>query len=130
SAGTVDDTVTMTALEFAGFNTIDLGAGTDLLNVLASGNISMLGTPTVSASVESGKLIGSAGIVDDTVTLSGEQLNAILGTAGTIDLYDGTDTINLTSTSIKLNTLENGSMSGVEAISASTATSGVTITLS
>jgi Ca2+-binding RTX toxin-like protein len=90
----------------------------------------MLGTPTVSASVESGKLIGSAGIVDDAVTLSGQQLNAILGTAGTIDLYGGTDTINLTSTSIKLNTLANGSMSGVEAISASTATSGVTITLS
>jgi Ca2+-binding RTX toxin-like protein len=127
------DTVTMTASQWAGFVTLDLGSGlltTDVLNVLASGNISALTIPTVS-SVEVGNLIGTTGT--DTVTLSGAQLNAILIGTGTINLGDGNgDTINLTSTSSDLNSLgtTNASIQGVEAISASGAAAGVTITLS
>ena len=101
-----------------------------MLNVVASGNISALGTPTVS-NVETGNLTGTTGT--DTVTLTGAQLDAILIGAGTINLGAGTgDTINLTSTSTDLNTLgaTNASIQGVEAISAAGAAAGVTITLS
>ncbi|KAB0265077.1 VCBS domain-containing protein [Microvirga brassicacearum] len=128
---TGNDTVTMTASQWAGFRTIDLGGGggTDVLNVVASGNISALAAPTVSK-VEVGNLVGTSGT--DTVTLTGAQLDAILIGAGTINLSGGTDTINLTSTSADLNTLgaTNASIQGVEAISAAGAVAGVSINLS
>ena len=85
--------------------------------------------PAIS-NVETGNLTGTSGT--DTVTLSGAQLDAILIGSGTINLGTGTgDTINLTSTSADLNTLgaTNSSIQGVEAISASGAAAGVTITL-
>ncbi|MBB5534796.1 DUF4082 domain-containing protein [Rhizobium giardinii] len=132
TGNTSSDTVTMTATQWAGFATIDLGSGlltTDVLNVLASGNISALTMPTVS-NVETGNLTGTSGT--DTVTLSGTQLNAILIGSGTVNLGSGTgDTINLTSTSSDLNTLgaTDGSIQGVEAVSASGAATGVTIAL-
>ena len=64
------------------------------------------------------------------MTLTGAQLDAILVGSGTINLGSGTgDTINLTSTSADLNTFDNASIQGVEAISAATAAAGVTITL-
>ena len=71
------DTVTMTVRQWAGFNTIDLGAGTDVLNVKVAGtvDISGLGTPAV-LNVETGNLTGTSG--DDRLTLTGAQLNAIL----------------------------------------------------
>ena len=125
-----NDTVTMTASQWAGFSTINLGTGTDVLNVVASGDISALATPTLS-NVETGNLTGTSGT--DTVTLTGAQLDAIIIGAGTINLGTGTgDTINLTSTSADLNTLgaTNDSIQGVEAISAASAAAGVTITLS
>ena len=124
-----NDTVTMSAALWSGFSTINLGAGTDVLNVVAGGDISALGTPAVGT-VETGNLTGTAGT--DTVTLSGAQLNAIIIGAGTINLGAGAgDTINLTSTSADLNTLgaTNASIAGVEAISAASAATGVTITL-
>ena len=121
----------MTASQWAGFTTIDLGAGaSDTLNVVASGNIAALGSPAIS-NVEIGNLTGTSG--NDSVTLSGAQLNAIIIGAGTVNLGAGTgDTINLTSTSTDLNTLgaTDASIQGVEAISAATAAAGVTITLS
>ncbi len=126
------DNVTMTAAQWTGFIAMDFGSGlltTDVLNVLASGNISALTIPTVS-NVETGNLIGTAGT--DTVTLSGAQLDAILIGTGTINLGAGIgDTINLTSTSSDLNNLgaTNASIQGVEAISASGAAAGVTIAL-
>ena len=124
-----NDTVTMSATQWAGFNTINLGSGTNVLNVVASGDISAQPTPTVS-NVTTGNLTGTSG--NDTMTLTGAQLDAIIIGAGTINLGAGTDTINLTSTSADLNTLgaTNASIQGVEAISAATAGSGVTITLS
>src|SRR5699024_8492109 len=89
------------------------------------------GTPAVS-NAETGNLIGTGS--DDSITLTGSQLDAIIIGAGTIDLGAGSgDTINLKSTSTDLNTLgagANGNIAGVEAISAASASSGVTITLS
>src|SRR5207342_794980 len=100
-----------------------------VLNVVASGDISAQPTPTVS-NVTTGNLTGTSG--NDTMTLTGAQLDAIIIGAGTINLGAGTDTINLTSTSADLNTLgaTDASIQGVEAIAALTAAAGVTITLS
>lgn len=123
------DNVTMTASQWAGLSTISMGLGTDTVNVLASGNISALATPTLN-SVENGSLAGTAGT--DSVTLSGPQLNAIVAGSGIVDLGAGSgDTINLTSTSTDLNMLgaTNTSIQGVEAISAASAGAGVTIAL-
>ena len=124
-----NDTITMTASQWAGFSTIDLGAGTNVLNVVASGGISALGSPAVS-NVTTGNLTGTSS--NDSVTLTGAQLDAIIVGTGTINLGTGTsDTINLTSTSADLNTLgtTDSAIQGVEAISAATAAAGVTITL-
>ena len=55
SAG--DDTVTLTAAQWAASGSIDLGAGTNVVNVVADGDISASGTPTVS-NVTTGNLIG------------------------------------------------------------------------
>ena len=122
-----NDTITMSATQWAGFSTINLGSGTNVLNVVASGDISAQPTPTVS-NVTTGNLTGTSG--NDTIT--GAQLDAIIVGSGTINLGTGTDTINLTSTSADLNTLggTNNSIQGVEAISAAAAGSGITITLS
>ena len=103
-----------------------------MLNVKANGNISTLGIPTVAASVETGNLTGTTGT--DSMTLTGAQLDAIIIGAGTINLEEATgdnDTINLTTTSSKLNTLgadtATDRIQGVEAISALPANaSGVT----
>ena len=124
-----NDTVTMSANQWAGFNTINLGSGTNVLNVVAGGDISVATMPTVS-NVTTGNLTGTSG--NDSITLTGAQLDAIITGAGTINLGAGTDVINLTSTSAELNTLgaTNASIQGVEAISAATAGAGVTITLS
>jgi Ca2+-binding RTX toxin-like protein len=124
-----NDTITMSATQWAGFSTINLGSGTNVLNVVASGDISAQPTPTIS-NVTTGNLTGTSG--NDSITLTGAQLDAIVTGAGTINLGAGTDSINLTSTSADLNTLgaTNASIQGVEAISAATAGSGVTIMLS
>ena len=68
----------------------------------------------------------------DTVILTGNQLDAIVVGAGTINLGNGIDAIGLTSTSADLNALgvTDASIQGVETISAATAVSGVTIALS
>ena len=92
----------MSASQWAGFGTIDLGNGTDVLNVQVNGsmNISSGGVTNVS-NVTTGNLIGTGG--NDTVTLTGDQLDEIIIGSGTIDLGLGSDTINLTSTSDDLN---------------------------
>jgi Ca2+-binding RTX toxin-like protein len=129
TGSTGNDTVTMSAAQWAGLNAINLGGGTNILNVVASGDISAAATPTVG-NVTTGNLTGTSG--NDSITLTGSQLDAIIAGAGSISLGAGTDTINLTSTSADLNMLgaTNASIQGVEAISAATAASGVTIMLS
>ena len=81
--------MTLTASQLAGFSTIDLGGGTDVLNVVASGDISALGTPTIS-NVETGNLTGTTG--NDTVTMSAEQWTEF---GNSIDLGGGTDVLNV-----------------------------------
>ena len=117
-----NDVVAMTASQWGGFSAINLGSGSDTLNVVASGNITVMVTPTISG-IEIGNLTGTSGT--DTITLTGAQLDAIIIGSGTINLSSGSgDTINLTSTSSDLNSLgaTNASISGVEAISAAGAT--------
>ncbi len=123
------DKVTMSATQLVGFTTIDLAVGNDILNVVASGDISASAMPTLT-SIRTGNLTGTTGT--DSITLTGTQLNSILTGTGTVNLGAGTgDTINLTSTSTELNTLgaTDASIQGVEAISAATAAAGVTVTL-
>jgi VCBS repeat-containing protein len=123
------DTVTMSATQWSNFTTIDLVGATNTLNVVASGDIATSPSPAL-ANISTGNLRGTAG--NDTVTLSGARLDAIIIGGGNIDLGAGAaDTINLTSTSADLNTLgaNNNSIAGVEVISAATAAAGVTITL-
>ncbi|QUS39179.1 VWA domain-containing protein [Tardiphaga alba] len=123
-----NDTVTMSAQQWAAFNAIDLAGGTDALNVRVSG-IADISTATLTsvANTETGGLSGSAG--NDTITLRGDQLDAILIGAGTIDLGLGTNTINLKSTSSDLNGLSDTALANVQTISAATAAAAVTITL-
>lgn len=127
----VNDTMNLTASVWAASGPIDLGGGVNVLNVAADGtDISSAGTPTV-AHVDTGNLTGTGN--DDTITLTGLQLDNIIIGNGTIDLGAGNlDTINLKSTSADLNTLgaTDASIVGVEAISASGAGAGVTIALS
>lgn len=128
TASTGNDTITLAASQWADFTTIDMVSGTDVLNVMASGDISAAGIPTVN-NVDTGNLVGSAN--NDTVTMTGAQLNAILIGGGTINFNGGTaDTLNLTSTSTDLNGLNDASLQGLEIISASGAGAAVTITVS
>ncbi len=124
-----DDIVTMTAAQWASFDVIDLGRGTDVLNVVVEGtiNISALVAPSI-VNVETGILSSTIYV---NVTLTGEQLDAIIIGAGKIDFRRvDQNTINLKSTSADLNTLANGSITGVVRIDASLATAGVTMNLS
>ena len=123
------DTVTMSAAQWTGFTTIDLGGAANTLNVVAAGDISAAPTPAL-LNITTGNLRGTAG--NDSITLTGAQLDAILIGGGTIDLGLGaTDTMNLTSTSADLNTLgaSNNAIANVEVISAASATAGVSISL-
>ncbi|MBK8817057.1 MAG: cadherin-like domain-containing protein [Methylococcaceae bacterium] len=122
------DTVSMSASQWNNFAAIDLIGATNTLNVIANGDITAAATPTL-ANISTGNLRGTTS--NDTVALNGAQLNSIIIGGGNIDLGQGSDTINLTSTSSDLNGLGavNNNITGVEAISASTATNGVTISL-
>ena len=114
-----DDSIRLNATQLAGFTTVDLAGGTNTLNTVASGDISASTLPTIS-NIATGNLVGSTG--NDSVTLTGAQLDAILIGPGTIDLGTGTnDTITLTTTSAELNTLgaTDASIQGVEAFTLS-----------
>ena len=84
SSNGYDQTFTVTATEWAALTTIDMNDGTDVLNVVASGDISSDVTLPTVTDVETGNLTGTAG--DDLVTLTGAQLDAILIGSGTINL--------------------------------------------
>jgi Ca2+-binding RTX toxin-like protein len=129
---TGNDRLTMSAEQWAAFSDIDLGDGSGdqlTVNVTGTVDISEAGSPAL-AGIETGRLTGSTG--DDIVTITGEQLDAILIAAGTINLDGGADTIRLVSTSADLNALgmvANGNVVGLEEISATDAESGVVIAL-
>jgi Ca2+-binding RTX toxin-like protein len=124
-----NDTVTMSAAHFSGFGTINLAGGTNVMNVVASGDISGLSATTVQ-NVGTGNLIGTGG--DDSITLTGAQLNSIIQGAGTIDLGGGADTITLTSDSADLDSLAatDAGIQGVEYWSFATATASITLDMS
>jgi Ca2+-binding RTX toxin-like protein len=128
SAG--DDVVVLSATQWAAFTGINLAAGSDTLTVRAQGTVDFtsFAGPTVGG-VETGNLVGSGG--DDALTLTGAQLNAMLTGSGTIDLGGGSDSLDLTSTSTDLNLLgaTDSSISGVESITAASASKGVAINL-
>lgn len=126
----VNDTLNLSAVAWAAAGTINPGGGANVVNVAADGDISASGMPTVS-NVTTGNLTGTGS--DDSVTLTGLQLDGILIGSGTIDLGAGTgDTINLKTTSDDLNTLgtTDASITGVEAISAAGAGAAVAVNLS
>jgi hypothetical protein len=125
--GSANTIVTMTAQQFTGYTGgIDLGGGTNTLNVVVSGAATLSSLPTLTG-VQTVNVIGSAGA--DTLTLTGAQLNALISSGATIDLGNGADTLVLTSTSTALTNLSNLSLQGVETISAAGAASAVTIDL-
>ena len=113
------DTITLSASQYGKFTSIDLGNGTDALNVSVSGAVNISsGTAPALTSINTVNLVGSAS--DDSITLTGSQLNNFTA----IDLGAGTsDTINLTSTSTGLNGLAGSALTNVEAISAAGAAS-------
>ena len=125
-----DQDITYTIQQALAFTTIDLAGGTDTSRVNINGNVdaTVLGTPTVT-NVENGFLTGTAG--NDTLTITGAQLDSLVFGGGTIDFSGGTDVINLTSTSANLNTLgaTDGSINGLEEVDASGAAAAVTIDL-
>ncbi|WP_189635561.1 VCBS domain-containing protein [Rhizobium grahamii] len=128
NGGGFDQTITISAAQWANFSAIDMNDGNDVLNVKLVGDVDISGASITAVSdVETGNLIGSGG--NDSITLTGSQLNAILQGSGSIDLGAGTDTINLKSTSTDLNSLGNNGLQGVEIISAASAAAGVTINL-
>ena len=127
-----DDTVTFGIEQVIdGFENIDLGGGTDSVTTLISGTVDITGSTLSSfLNAESGILTGSAG--NDSLTLTGTQLDVFLLGSGSLDFNGGTDTLNITSTSIGLNlfgTALNSSITGLEVISASTANAGTTISV-
>ena len=125
-----DDNVTLSATLFESLSIFDLNGGTDVVNVFADNSDISAGTlPTIS-DTETGNLTGDGG--NNSITLTGAQLDSIIIGAGVIALGAGaSDVINITSTSADLNTLggTDGDITGVEAISAATAGAGVTIDL-
>ena len=128
--GNDDQTLNISAANWAGVTSFSMNDGTDVLNAVVSGavNISALGTPTTFNSIDVRNLQGTAGS-DDTITLTGTQLNAMIeGTGASINMGTGADTISLTTTSSDMNALADGNMLGVEVVSAATST-GVTINL-
>ena len=126
-----DDDVTYTIQQALDFTTIDLGAGTDnsRVNVTGTVDVTALGTPTV-LNAENGFLTGSVGV--DDLTITGAQLDALIFGGGIINFLGGADVLNLTSTSADLNALgaTDGSITGLETISAATAGAGVLINIS
>ena len=112
------------------FTTVDLAGGTgDAIRTQIDGVYDAVtnGVPTV-LNAESGFLIGSAS--NNTLTITGAQLDNLVFGAGTIDFAGGgTDILNLTSTSVNLNTLgaTDASVEGLEQIISTAATAGVTI---
>ena len=125
NGSTADESVTLSASQFNGFTTINLGAGNDTLNIKVSGaaNLSSI-TFTALTGVEAVTLAGGA--TADTVTLGGTQADAFTR----IDLGGGSDSLILTSTSTGLNALSDANLANVEAISAQGAAAAVTIDLS
>ena len=121
------DTVTLSAAQWATLATLDLGAATDTVDVLASGDISAAILTTVTA-VETSNLVGTAS--NDTFAATGEQFDALVTANGKSDFGTGTDRLALFSSSLRLNALTDIALIGLEQISTAAATGAVIINLS
>lgn len=123
--GKHNDQLTLSAAQFGGFGSIDLGKGRDTLNVSVSKSAdisgltlaSLLGTETVN-------LVGLAS--NDTLTLNGNQIGRFMA----LDLGLGSDTLDLTSNVSALNGLADYVLRNVEAVSAAHASAAALINLS
>ena len=118
--GNGNDTFNLFNGAFVAGESLTGGAGTDTLAFTNATTVDF--TTGTLATFET--LTGSTG--NDIVTISGTQLNAFT----TINFNGGTDTLNITATSTGLNGLANGSLTGLENISAAGAAASVTIDLS
>ena len=128
---TVKEVLNVSATDWAVSGTIDPGGGAAVVNVIAGppADITAAGSPVVN-NVDTGNLRGTD--ADNHITLTGEQLDAIIIGDGTIDLGAGNDVITLTSTSADLNTLgaTDAAISGVEYLVVALGAQGVSIDLS
>ncbi|ARQ13742.1 serralysin-like metalloprotease domain-containing protein (plasmid) [Rhizobium etli] len=118
AGGGGDDTFVVNNGDFTGAESIDGGAGANILLVAGTNNF------TTGTLTNLRTLNGSSG--GDTVTLTGTEMNGFT----TVNLGSGSDTVNLTSTSTGLNSRNDSQLSGIEAISAASALAGVVINLS
>ncbi|RDJ15029.1 hemolysin-type calcium-binding protein [Rhizobium phaseoli] len=118
AGGGGDDTFVVNNGDFAGAESINGGAGANMLSVAGTNNF----TTGILTNLQT--LSGSSG--SDTVTLTGTEMNGFT----TVNLGSGGDAVNLTSTSTGLNGRNDIQLSGVEAISAAAALAGVVINLS
>jgi len=125
-----NDDVTYTFEQALSFSSINLGGGTDNSRVQVNGTLDAtgLGTPTATNS-ENGFIVGSSD--NDMLTITGAQIDSLIFGSGNINFNTGTDTLNITSTSIDLNTLGSSDtgIQGLEIISAELAATGVTISM-
>jgi Ca2+-binding RTX toxin-like protein len=123
--------VTLTATQFAGFTSIDLGsAAGNVLTITVNGSVdfSTTGIPTLS-NISAISITGD--LAADTITLTGAQLDALLSsTNNSIDLVGGSgNTIALTSTSTNFNSAADDQIANVQNVIATGATGAVTINL-
>ncbi len=131
TGSTGNDFVTIGAGQITSFTSVNLAAGgADILTTDVTGvnDISVATLATIT-NTETGNVVGSTG--NDTLTITGAQLDQLLIGAGVMNFDTGTDVLNLTSTSADLNILgaTDGSITGLEEIDASTAGAAVTIDL-
>ncbi|MEZ5902635.1 MAG: PA14 domain-containing protein [Alphaproteobacteria bacterium] len=117
--GNGNDTINLANGQFAAGESLTGGGGTDNITLTNATTVNF--TTGTLATIET--LNGSTG--NDIVTISGTQLNGFT----TLSFNGGTDTLNITTTSTGLNALADGSLTGLENVSASTAAAGVTLSL-
>ena len=126
-----DQNVTFSASQFFDFSTIDYGGGTDTQTILIAGtyDVTALTIPTLSG-LESSSLTFSSGA--DYLTISGAQFDTLTLGQTTFNTLGGNDVLNITSTSVNLNAFGSvdGGLINLETIDASSAASGVVITMS
>jgi Ca2+-binding RTX toxin-like protein len=144
NAGGGNDTI----IGFVGADTVNGGGGTDTIVLTATSadlnaatDARIVNVEVISAaSAPAGVTIDLHSQTDGFTITGSASADAIIGSSGNDTIVDfvgadtvnggsGTDTIRLTATSADLNTAKNSQIINVEAISASTATAGVTIDL-
>ena len=153
TGGSGNDTI----IGVVGTDTINGGAGTDTIRLAATStalnamtNAALTNVEAIDASTAAAGVIINLGLQSEAFAITGSgSADTITGSSGvdriaagagndtivgvvgadTIDGGAGTDTIRLTATSTALNAMNNAALINVEAIDASTATAGVTVSL-